>query len=320
MTLQKKIPKAPILLIAYNRISPLASTIEAIQSAGSREIFVSVDGPKAGDKEDEMRCTSVRQLIMDKFDLAPTNYKFANSNLGLKLNIESSLEWVFSKRDRAIILEDDCIPDPSFFDFCDEMLEDYALDDSIGMVQGGNFLRGAAEAMPESYYFSYRPKIWGWATWRRVHELHDPNINFWTQPGFDKLGFVRSFGYSKKDAKKYAKKVDSAKDIGTWDYQWVVNLWRRGQVSIVPKVNLVRNDGFGSMATHTLFESFSESVPIYSLEFPLSHPEKITPRTDLDVLEKKMRANVWFRFALHNPIQLIGKMIRYLVLRIRRIF
>ena len=64
---------------------------------------------------------------------------YSDCNIGLRRNVSEGLGWVFSQTERAIILEDDCLPHPSFFPFCEELLERYAEDRHVAMIGGTNF-------------------------------------------------------------------------------------------------------------------------------------------------------------------------------------
>lgn len=48
----------------------------------------------------------------------------------------SGISWVFEQVEAAILLEDDCVPAPTFFPFCTELLERYRMDARIGMIAG----------------------------------------------------------------------------------------------------------------------------------------------------------------------------------------
>ena len=67
---------------------------------------------------------------------------FSDVNLGCGMRPATGLTWVFKHVDRAIVLEADCVPDPTFFRFCDEALERYRDDERVMHVAGNNFSQG----------------------------------------------------------------------------------------------------------------------------------------------------------------------------------
>ena len=103
---------------------------------------------------------------------------YADTNMGCKRRVSSGLDWVFSQAERAIVIEDDCLPHPDFFAFCDEMLDLYADDPRVAAVTGDYFQEGVRRG-DASYYFSRYVHVWGWATWRRAWDHFDVDMAFW---------------------------------------------------------------------------------------------------------------------------------------------
>jgi hypothetical protein len=170
----------PVVLIVFNRPDPTAQVFAAIREAQPSQLFLISDGPRANRPDDLEKCRAVRAVI-DQVDWpcdVQTNY--AEKNMGCKYRVASGLDWVFSVVEEAIILEDDCLPHPSFFKYCEELLEKYRDDRRIGIISGHNNLFGYRRSA-DSYYYSNIPYIWGWATWRRTWEAYDFNISLWPE-------------------------------------------------------------------------------------------------------------------------------------------
>ena len=91
--------------------------------------------------------------------------RFASANLGLEANVELGLDWAFSQVERAIVLEDDCIPHPTFFDYCDELLDRYANDSRVWQIGGDRHGVNPRLFGTDSYAFTTWASVWGWATW-----------------------------------------------------------------------------------------------------------------------------------------------------------
>jgi len=195
--------------------------------------------------------------------------------------VSSGIDWFFEHEEEGIILEDDVLPCPEFFMFCDELLLRYADEDRVWMITGNNFQdrqkRGAS-----AYYFSRYTHIWGWATWRRAWKHYDIDISYWKE-------------WNKSDAwlqllpdkveRNYWEKIFNrmfAKEIDTWDYQWLACAWFHGGLTATPNVNLVSNIGFGEDATHTTSASSSHAeIPVQPLG-ELTHPAKIEQDKNAD--------------------------------------
>jgi hypothetical protein len=198
----------------------------------------------------------------------------------------------------AIILEDDCLPDPSFFRFCQELLARYRDDPRVGMISGDNFQFGRRYNL-DSYYFSRYIHIWGWATWRdRWVGSYDVNMSQWPLTR-DQGRLVELLG-DDKEAAYWASLFDKVHlgQIDTWDYQWAHANWVRGRSGILPTVNLISNIGFGVQATHTVRTSHLANLPVNSIQFPLIHPSDVIKNETAD----KFTKNNWFMQPLWKKI------------------
>jgi hypothetical protein len=197
---------------------------------------------------------------------------YAASNLGCRSRVASGITWVFEHVEHAIILEEDCIPHPSFFAYCQDLLSYYRHDERIMHIGGDNFQWGRQRG-PYSYYFSRYNHVWGWATWRRAWQYYDMDMKHWprlrdTQWLLDILGDAAAAQYWRDIFDR-----TSAHTIDTWDYQWIFACWAQHGLAIVPNTNLISNIGFGSGATHTMARaSRLTSLPTSKMTFPLSHP------------------------------------------------
>ncbi|MGA8611323.1 MAG: hypothetical protein WB760_06345 [Xanthobacteraceae bacterium] len=210
---------------------------------------------------------------------------YADANMGCGKRVSSGLDWAFAQVDEAIILEDDCLPDPSFFPFCDELLERYRGDDRVMMISGDNFQNGALRTS-DSYYFSRIPHCWGWATWRRAWRRYDFNMTGWPQR--------RQARWLKPIARHLALERDwtasfdntMSGNIDTWDYQWMYCMFVHGGLSVAPNVNLITNIGLGA-GTHTEI-TYDERFDVgrRAMEFPLLHPAAVTPCEKADDFER----------------------------------
>lgn len=306
----KDLPTAPVAVLMFNRPDVTARVMERIFDARPSALYLVADGPRPGHPEDRALCEETRARALD-FDWdCPVYTNFADTNLGLKSRVGSGLDWVFDQTEQAIVIEDDCLAEPSFFRFATELLHRYADDERVGIVSGNNFLRGE-ELDQNSYYFSTDSRIWGWATWSRV----------WKD--FSETGLDREWGES--EVRELCATLDSpvrrktlyvtAKNISqldTWDVAFVLNNLRRGYLNAMPAKNLVTNLGFGVESTHTKFESFTAEIPLASLDFPLRHPSQLSAHPSAGRVEARAHRLMWLRFPLTHPFDFAGRVWRYL--------
>ncbi|WP_292463380.1 hypothetical protein [Methanolobus sp.] len=239
------------------------------------------DGPRADCPEEAEKCRAVRAII-NKVDWdceVLTNY--SDVNLGCKRRISSGLDWVFDTVEEAIILEDDCLPDPTFFRFCEELLEKYRDDERIAMISGDNFQFGRRRT-EYSYYFSRYPHIWGWASWRRAWKNYDVEMKLW--PEIRDGGWLRDLLKSTKSVWYwryiFEKAYNGKKD--TWDYQWTFSCWTQNALTVIPSVNLVSNIGFGKNAVHTNIKEKYADMRAEQMKYPILHPQYVVQDSKAD--------------------------------------
>jgi hypothetical protein len=208
--------------------------------------------------------------------------------MGCRQRISAGITWAFALVDRAVILEDDCIPSVSFFDYCTELLDRYENDERVMMISGNNFLFGHVETA-DSYYFSRYPHVWGWATWRRAWAQYDVNMTRWPEIRDKKL-FDQ---YAQKTSERYYWEAifQHTYDgkIDTWAYPWVYSIWANSGLCIAPAQNLVQNIGFHADATHTKSDTAYASLGAEELSLPLTHPADVLASCDKDELEARLR-------------------------------
>jgi hypothetical protein len=232
-----------------------------------------------------------------------TNY--SDLNLGCKNRVSSGLDWVFSLVEEVIILEDDCLPHPSFFRFCQDLLDYYRDDKRIMAISGDNFQLGRNRT-EYSYYFSRYNHIWGWASWRRAWQYYDVKMKLWQEiHDGNWLEYILGEGQS---VKYWTKIFQSAYDgkIDTWDYPWTFACWIQNGLTILPNVNLVSNIGFGEDATHTIgSKSRVANLPVKEMNFPLKHPLFLLRHVEADDFIQRNDYNLSLFTRLNNRLKRI---------------
>ncbi len=234
----------PVALFIYNRPVPTRRVLAAIAAVRPAVLLIVGDGARenrAGDAERVAQARAIVDLIDWPCDIR-TN--FAAHNLGSRRRVSSGIDWVFTQVDRAIILEDDCVPVPAFFRYCREMLNLYRDDRRVQSISGSDFAR---RDEPAGHYLSNFALMWGWATWA------DRWADYRVDPVDAAAVVDRQWGRS-PIRWAYWRRIFTAlaaQQMDAWDYQWILTLWRRKTLCVRPTVNLVHNIGFGADATHT---------------------------------------------------------------------
>lgn len=244
--------QTPVLFLIFNRPALTEQVFARIRAARPTRLFVAADGPRPNRPTDEDRCRQTRAIVEQIDWDCDVHTLFQAQNLGCRRAVSSAISWFFSHVPEGIILEDDCLPDPSFFTFCEALLIRYRDDASVMSIGGSNLQFGRVRGNG-SYYFSRLMHIWGWATWRRAWQLYDiemRNLDIFIRD--NRIAEV----FTDKSAQRQMIEVFRNFKAGddSWDHQWgFTMMWHRGKC-IVPNTNLITNIGFGRDATHALDE------------------------------------------------------------------
>jgi hypothetical protein len=263
----------PVVLLVFNRPDHTRQVLQQVRRAKPPVLLVVADGPRPQVPQDAAACDDARALIEEMVDWGPTLLKnYAPANLGLRRRVGSGLTWAFEQVERAIILEDDCVPDPSFFRFCSELLTYYETDTRIGVITGDNF-QPPTFSCRASYYFSKFNHCWGWATWRRAWRLFSSDMEHW--PELRDAGWLEGLFPDPGQVRYWQQLFDRVYEgqLNSWAYRWTFSCWSQSLLTAIPRKNLVSNIGFGTGATHTTSApSPLANRPATSLDFPLVHP------------------------------------------------
>ncbi len=272
--------ETPVAFLIFNRPDTTERVFQAIARAKPRTLLVVCDGPRNDRQEEENRVQETRDIInrVDWPCTLKTNY--AQENMGCKNRIVSGLKWIFEEVEEAIILEDDCLPDASFFNFCENLLDRYRNDQRIVSIGGNNFQNGKLRT-DHSYYFSKYFHCWGWASWRRVWENFNPDMTNW-QDFSDGKGLKAAADAPEEES--YWQRIFNLQLEGktnSWAYPWLFSCWAQNGLNVIPNVNLVSNIGFGQDATHTVGDSRLANIPTKAIE-KISHPPLVTRHKEAD--------------------------------------
>lgn len=261
----------PVVVVVFNRVSMAEKMMVELKKIQPSKLFVISDGARKNVPGESERVEQVRSIFKKLSWPCEVFRNYADENMGCDLRVPSGLDWVFQYVDRAVILEDDCIPAEQFFIFAENMLEKYQNDLRVMMIAGSNM--APAYPIVDCCSFTARTYTWGWATWKRAWDHYCPDDSEWKriiQQGiFRETYGVRTRYYVRKELEYYLKRGQCP-----WDYLWWISCMGARGLCAVPKVNLIKNEGFGEEATHTR-EKGSYSGEVGVMEFPLQYPEYV---------------------------------------------
>ena len=302
-----------MLFLVFNRASTTARVFESIRQARPRRLYVAADGPRASRAGEAARCDEVRRIATAVDWPCEVNTLFRAHNLGCKQGVAQGISWFFAHEQEGIILEDDVLPDPSFFGYCEALLERYRADERVAAIAGCNQISDHYTAA-DSYFFTRQNHVWGWASWRRAWQHFEIDMTSW--PEWDRAGSLQCL-LEDRCAEHYWRqrygRVHQGQ-IDTWDYQWMYACWRTGGLTVMPAHNLTTNLGLGPdvEATHTskAVPRFVRDNPAKPLAMPLRHPTEISRDAEADRLIQRHVIGLNRRRCLKRSI---GRLLRKLV-------
>ncbi len=263
------LPVPSVLIIAFNRPDSTRRVFAAVRAARPAKLFLACDAARPGKAVEAERVAEVRALV-DAVDWpCEVRTKFPESNLGCGLGVSSAISWFLGEAGEGIILEDDCLPTPAFFKYTAVMLERYRHDSRIALISGSNMAMLAH--IQGDYAFSRAISCWGWATWKRTWDdfrLSVPEISM-DEP-WARASHPRMIAKLNREIRR-----TNVGNPHTWDYQLLVQCFRSGQLTVVPRWNLVLNIGFDGDGAHYGAGGRPWSVPA----------EAHNPKTDWSRLE-----------------------------------
>jgi len=276
--------ETPILFIIFNRPDTTQKVFNLIKKIKPKYLYVSADGPRENNSNDIERCKFAREIILGVDWHCELKTFFREQNRGCGRGPAEAITWFFKQVEEGIILEDDCVPHPEFFNFCEDLLKRYKDNPLILSISGSNFQNGNIRGKA-SYYFSIHNRIWGWATWRRTWQKYDYYLN--NIDSKESVSIVRNLFRNKFEREYWLNIFNYSKATQTnnsaWDFQFMFLQWKLGGLTVTPNVNLVSNIGYGEDATHT---SWGKNNPNLNRSvsniFPLVHPDKIEANRNAD--------------------------------------
>jgi hypothetical protein len=291
--------QTPILFLIFNRPDTTEKVFQRIRAIQPRRLFVSADGPRQHKIGEDRLCAETRRII-EKVDWkCELQTNFSKKNLGCRIGVSSGIDWFFRHVSEGIILEDDCMPDISFFPFCETLLEYYRDDERIMHIGGANFQDGNTHG-DGSYYFSNINHVWGWATWKRAWDLYDVEMKSYPQCLRENklLQLIPDPAIRKYWKRNFDLVYEQRKD--TWDFQWQYATSFYQGLAIIPNKNLISNIGFDHNATHTIDNFYTlANRPTSSIAL-INHQEAIVPDLDADhyTFRKYMNPNKFKKVCL----------------------
>ena len=268
-----------VLLIIFNRFDTAKKVLEAIREVKPPRLYFAADGPRKNKKGEYKKCMKAREIIKYVDWECEIKTLFREENLGCGKAVSGAIDWFFENEEDGIILEDDCLPNKSFFYYCEELLNYYKDNEKIMHIGSNHMGQPYSEY---TYNFTSIARCWGWASWRRAWKHFDYTLKRYDYKDIEnKIDLI----YKDKNMQHYWKSITLCMmnlGIDIWDYQWVISIIVNDGFCIDPNINLVSNIGFNREGTHT-FDSDDKhaNLPTFTIE-KIIHPNKIERNMSID--------------------------------------
>ena len=272
---------AAVLLTVWKRPEQVLRVINVLREYKPKKVYVSCDGPNINIEGQKEKVLKTRSIIDQSIDWDCNLYKnYSDVNLGCRDGMTKAIDWFFNNEEEGIIIEDDCLPNIEFFEYCDNLLEKYRFNERIFSISGCNRHNGLIRG-EYSYFFSRYVHVWGWAGWRRSWKKYDKSMQEWEK--FKRFANINSFFISKREKSFWIETFDNLTKLNvpdTWDYQWVFAHILNDALSIIPNSNLISNIGFGTDSTHSFAPPKTQ---ITKNIIPIKHPQYVIRDKEADI-------------------------------------
>jgi hypothetical protein len=239
--------KSAVLFIVFNRPITTQVVFDAIREARPPRLYVSADGPRLNVEGEHGACEVTRAIIKQVDWECDVKTLFRESNLGCRDAVSGAIDWFFDNEQEGVILEDDVVPAPAFFGFCDLMLERYRFQENVAMISGFNPL--GARINSSKYFYSRYASIWGWATWRSQWKFYDSKLLNWSPENYKTAMGEKLPSHIFEYFIDVFEKIRN-NQLNTWDYQWSLYIQLNEQLVIKPEANLITNIGVSGTHSH----------------------------------------------------------------------
>lgn len=309
----------PVVIFIFRR-NKAVNVINRIREVRPRKLYILADhGRNEAEKAEAINCRNlVEQAITWDCEVIKN---YSEENRGVYKNIAEGAKWVLRQEKWAIFLEDDNLPEITFFRFCQEMLARYENDTRVLWICGTNYL---GEYQPDdgvSYVFTKHMLPCGWASWSdKFDRFYDGDLSLCKNQTV--LSRIASTYCNRRVFRQYRdrwmaeyKRISRGESPVSWDYQMDFSIKANGLYGICPCRNQIRNIGVDEYATHggrSLNNEMTRrfcGMPSYAMEFPLKHPATILPDP---VFEKKIGKIILYPFQQKIKNRL-SKPIRYIL-------
>lgn len=277
-----------VIFFIFKRRDITYRVFEKIKEAKPRRLFIVSDGPRKEIEGESEEVAKTREIINGINWNCEIHTNFSDENMGCDKRIVSGITWAFQYTDRAIILEDDCLPTKQFFIFGKTMLDKYANEKGIAYISGEIGVRGYK--YPYDYFYSYLGYTWGWATWRDRWKLFEYGTERFNSK---KKTYMKGI-FDETVRKNRLANMERHFNQGDFPWDDIWDICTDGMLRIVPKENLVENIGFAEGSTHTFMKPHGYYGKVGTISEEFTHPQQINNNQSyIEWFQKRAKYHLW---------------------------
>lgn len=239
-------PEFATILFLYNRPDHAEQVIEALRRDRIGNLIVHCDAPGRPEHAEGVRRT---RALLERIDWTIPEVILRETNAGLAKSVVETLNHAFERHERAVVLEDDCVPTPHFFRYMADCFATYQDDSRIYGISGYT-IPIPEEILATHPYDAYkfpRMSTWGWGTWR----------DRWMRDNRDLVGLLKKcektgidISQGGTDVVDYLGEYVEGRLKDVWSLPWLVNVYLRNGLYVYPTRTLIRNIGLDGSGSH----------------------------------------------------------------------
>lgn len=275
--------ETPVLYITFARPEYARQSFAAIKKAQPKKLYFYSNKARA-DKPDEVaRNEEVRSYIKEIDWDCELKTWFREDYVDVFTSLWGAIDWVFDNEERAIIIEEDVVASPAFFNYISKIIEKYENNDIIWMISGNN---AAPQYNPAdlSYFPTRFADIYGWASWRSRWKLLDKKLSFW--PKFKESQEYHDYydtWLQRVINKCYFNKVYNNIDTyNPWDFIFMCNMAFHKSYCLIPIGNLNEDIGISGVNHDQIIESTNAHLSYFSEEYEIMNEPSLIAPTSFD--------------------------------------
>lgn len=311
----------PVVLIIFRRAEKSAKIVERIaQVRPSKLYLISDEGRTETERLEVARC---RAMVEESITWdCEVEKDYATENKGVYDRIGLGALRVFRKERWAIFLEDDNLPEVSFFHYCRELLTKYEQNERVLWVCGTNYLGTCEFQNGSDYGFTKHMLPCGWASWAsKFSKYYDKHFEACNRKTLRDLRRSYSnyalFIQDKRNWLNEMQHYQRTNRYTSWDYHMGFTLRANNLLGVVPRANQIVNIGVDEVSEHGGVSMHSEmttrlcSMVSFPLSFPLKHPTVV--QTDEEVERQLASIITWpliIRVKNSAPLSFVIKRVR----------